>query len=246
MIQASLKGSLRLIGRSKKEAAFFVAASVLAAAIYPLACGLLGVEGAYSGAAGIKTHKVLGAAAYLPGLLLMAWFSAGLAGRLVMDALKGEAVSMAAYGNGWFLRKFAWDFFFLVLMWVPVWFISFGPKLVMAPLSLAWLLGGIFLGIRTSLWINISVAENISLPEALKRSFALTRGREWPLLFMALLPMAAGRLLGWSFGEMAGGGEAAAYYADAVFEAPALLAVAGAFAAYYASLVSEQGSGPRP
>ena len=238
------KESWRLIGRSKKEAAFFAAASVLASLIYPQVCAFLGLEGAYSGDAGIKTQRLLGAAAYLPGLILTAWFSAGLAGRLVMDAVKGEAGSMALYGNGWFLRKFVWDLFFMLLMWVPVWFLSVGPKLVIGLISFAWLLGGIFLAVRSSLWINISVAENTGLLEALKRSFTMSAGREWTLLFMGLIPVAAGRMLGWAFGKMAGSGEAAAYYANALFEAPASLAVAGAFAAFYVSLVSRTEAAP--
>jgi hypothetical protein len=244
MIKASFKESWRLIGRSKKEAAFFCAAWLLASVLYPQVCAILGLEGAYSGDAGIKTNKLRGAIAYLPGIVLTAWVSAGLAGRLVMDALKGEAVSMAAYGNGWFLRKFAWDLFFMLLMSVPLWFLSFGSKLLMALFALVWLAGGIFLAVRSSLWINISVAEKRGLPEAVKLSFALTRGREWTLVFMGLLPMAAGRLLGWSFGELAGGGEAASYYANALFEAPAALAIGGAFAAFYASLAVNPAGGP--
>lgn len=232
MIRHSIHEAYRLIGRSKKAAALYLGASLVSSWLYVFMCGQLGLAGAYAGAEAVKAEPVKGLITYLPGIAVLAWFAAGTTGRFVMDALKGEAEGLPRYANGWFFRKAGWDLIFMFLMWVPMWFMALKfPGVIVV--SLAWMVAALWLGVRVSLWLNISITEDLGLPEALKRSYALTRGRVWTLVMIGVVPMIAAKLLSWLVTAAFSAQGGAAYYTKAFFEGAAGVVVIGAFAAAY-------------
>ena len=234
MIAESIKESYRLIGRSRAEALFYIGASLLAAWLYIYTCGLLGLEGTYAGNTALKSSPTKALIAYLPGMAVLAWFAAGLAGRLIMDAYKGAPESMLVYARGWYFRKLGWDVFFAALMWLPMPLLASGMP--SALLGVAWFFAVIWLGVRVSLWLNISVTENLGLPESLKRSYALTKDRVWTLLMVGGIPMISANLLNWAISRIISGGPALEYYLKSFFDGAGMLVATGAFAAIYVKI----------
>lgn len=235
MIAESLKESYRLIGRSKAEALFYLGASLLAAWLYIYTCGLLGLEGTYTGNTALKASPLKALTGYLPGMAVFAWFAAGLAGRLIMDASKGAPGDMMVYARGWYFRKLGWDVFFAALMWAPLPLLTSGTP--GALLGVAWFFAVIWLGVRASLWLNISVTENLGLQESLKRSYALTADRVWTLLLVGGIPMISANLLSWTIYKIISGGPVVEYYLKSFFDGVGMLVATGAFAAIYVKIV---------
>ncbi len=235
MILEAWKGALGLIARSRGEALSYVAATVFGGWFYILVCGALGVAEPYSVNQAVKAAPGLTLIAYLPGMLVGAWFGAGLAGRMIMHALGGSAERMTFYVGKWFGRKLRWDLFFMLVMFLPV------PVLVMVPAGLLfaipWMLAALWLGVRFALWLNISVEGDLPLIESLKRSFTVTEGRFFQLLFITALPMGALRSLHWLVSKAAPG-EVVLFYLKFLFDGMGYALVLGALAFFYARLSS--------
>ena len=218
MIEHSLYKACGLIIRSKKETAIYIAAALASAWLYVFTCGLLGVDGAYVMDEAMKSSPAKACLAYLPGLLLMAWFSAGLTGRVTVHAAGGEAAGLARYANAWYLRKAGWDFLYISLTWVAMWFMSvkfFGYIFV----SSAWLIAAIWLSLRVALWLNIGIIEGLGILEAAKRSYALMRGRVWQLIIISAFPMVVAKALAMLINKLAASPAGLAYYVGEFFSA---------------------------
>ncbi|KAF0124886.1 MAG: hypothetical protein FD189_2151 [Elusimicrobia bacterium] len=233
MIFESWKGAFGLMARSRGEAVSYVAATVFGAWLYILACGALGVAGPYSMNQAMKAEPGLTFIAYLPGMLIGAWFGAGLAGRMIMHALGGSAEKMAFYAGKWFGRKLGWDVSFALILFLPVLLLVMMPAGLL--LAIPWMLAALWLGVRFALWLNISVEGDLPLIESLKRSFAVSEGRFFQLLFITALPMGALRLLHWLVSKAAPG-EAVLFYLKFLLEGMAYALIIGAVACFYAKI----------
>jgi hypothetical protein len=236
--------AFRLLGRSKKEAGIYLAAFIAESWLYVFMCGVLGVEGAYAGFGAVKENLLMGLLAYLPGILFLSWFAAGLGGRLIMHAVKGEADGLVKYANGWFLRKAGWELFFVCLMWLPMWLLPLKFTGV-AFVALAIMLSFLWFSLRVSFWLNFSVSQELGLVEALGRSYALTRGRVGTLILLGGLPMLAAKSLSWAIVKAASAQGGAEYYVKALFEGTAGMVVMAAYAAAYLKL-KEAGPAAEP
>lgn len=71
--------------------------------------------------------------------------------------------------------------------------------LIIVLLALALLVFSIFISIKLSLWFTAMVVENLSLIDALKKSFRTTKGRFWPILGITLLVQICGSVVGMLF-----------------------------------------------
>ena len=206
--------------------------------LYVFACGLLGVNGAYAGGEAMKANPAKACLSCLPGLLLMAWFSAGLTGRVTVHAAGGEADGLARYANAWYLRKAGWEFLYICLTWAGMWFMSikfFGYIFVAS----AWLITGIWLSLRAALWLNIGIIEGLDMVEAVKRSYALMRGRVWQLIVISAFPMVVAKALATLINKFAASPAGLAYYVGEFFEAAAAVVVIGAYAAAYLKIKTD-------
>ncbi|MBI5744789.1 MAG: hypothetical protein HY952_09605 [Elusimicrobia bacterium] len=232
MIQASLEGSLKLINRSRKEAALYAAVSVAAALLYSLMCAALGAGPAYGPELEGAGHGLRrGFLAYLPGMVLSAWFLAGLAGRFTAHAGGRQADGLARCAKAWFLPVAVVEIGFAFLMWLAVFFLRFKP-FIGAFIALAWLAAGVWLMVRLSLWLNAGFDEDISARRALERGWELTRGRAWTVLAVAGVPMAAASLLAWIFGTLSAPASVV-YYVESALEGCAGVVSAGGLASLY-------------
>ena len=225
----------RLIGRSRRESMCYMTVYLATAGLYILMCRLLGLDGAYGGVEILKTSPVKGLVAYLPGIVVGAWFAAGLAGRYTIDALTGAPEGMACYANGWFLRKLAADSLITGAMWVPVLFIV-PVSFIRVVFAAMWIFAAAWMGLRIAFWLNISIVENLSLIESMKRSYALTRGQALRLLILAGVPRVSVSILSWAIGKVLPGQAALMYYIKAMLEGAAMMFITGVVVALYIEL----------
>ncbi len=241
MIQKSIEQGYGLLRRVPGPAAACLAAAAVTYWLYALACGWLGVAGVYAGGKELTSSFRGGFLAYLPGMLLAAWFSAGLTPLVTLLGLKREAGPLFSYSRAWFLPKAAWDILFLSWLWVPMLFLKadfFGSTL----LALVWMVTGIWFAVRLALWLN-AAAEGLPLKAAFLRSWELTRGRVWTVVMTAALPMLAGRLPGWAIKAFLPEGSASAYYVNGFFEGLGGLLSLFALTALYLNMAA---AGPLP
>lgn len=235
VIFESLRKSFRLIGRSRSEAMLYLGVTLLASWLYVLFCGMMGLEGAYTRGAD-ESSPLRSFFAYLPGVIILTWFATGIAGRMIMCALKGEAEEMGVYARGWYFRKLGWDVFFMLLMVVPVPLLAFGVPGVL--LAICWVITGMWIGVRTALWLNFSVSENLRLVESLKRSYSMTDGWVWRLLLICFIPLILTKAVAWLGAKAIPGNVVFAYYVESLLEGVGILVVMGAFAAVYVKIKS--------
>lgn len=231
------KESFRLIGGSGKETGVYLAASLAAAGLYVLMCAWLGLGSAYDSHAAAKDNPFRMLIAYLPGVVLSAWFAAGLGGRFSIDAIGGAPEGMTRYARGWYLRKLGGDSLFIVVMWVPVLFIVIS-SLGSAVAAVGWMVVAFWLGFRVALWFNISVVEELGLIAAMRRSYAMTFGQVPRLLLLGGAPMLTARFLGWTAGKLLPGQAGLVYYLKSVLDGVAMVVVMGVVAAIYSELRS--------
>lgn len=178
----------KLFRRSGKEAGFYIAACLLSAGLYVLMCEMLGLEGAYTGMASFKASPAKSFIALIPEVIVTAWFAAGLTGRFTMDALTGAPEGMTLYAKGWFFRKLIADSVVAGAMWGPLLLLVIIP-FASSVLALIWLLAAGWLSLRIALWLNISVAENRGLLEAMRCSFDVTAAQALRILFLVGGPL---------------------------------------------------------
>lgn len=231
------KESFRLIGGSGKETGVYLVTSLAAAGLYVLMCAWLGLGGAYDSHAVIKDSPFRTLIAYLPGVVLSAWFAAGLAGRFTIDAIGGAPEGMTRYARGWYLRKLGGDSLFMAVMWVPVLFLVIS-SLGSAVAAVVWLIVAFWLGFRVALWFNISVVEELGLIDAMRRSYSMTSGQVPRLLLLGGAPMVTARFLGWTAGTLLTGQTALVYYIKSVLDGVAMVVIMGVVAAIYSELRS--------
>lgn len=241
MIQKSIEQGYGLLRRARGGAAIYLAAAAIAPALYALACRSMGFEGVYSGSEEVSRSFRGGFLAYLPGLVLSAWFVAGLTPLVTLLGLKKEAGPMFAYSKAWFLPKTAWDFLFLAWLWIPMTFLKAG-FFGSTPLALVWMVAGMWVGIRTAVWLN-AAADGLPLKAAFLRSWELTRGRVWTIVMTAALPMLAARVPGWLIKAFLPEGSASGYYVNGFFEGLGAVLALFALAALYVNLAA---AGPLP
>lgn len=225
----------RLFKRSGKEAGFFVAACLVSAGLYVLLCGIIGVEGAYAGYLSLKASPVKSLIADLPGSIVTAWFAAGLAGRFTMDALTGAPEEMTRYAKGWFFRKLIFDSVVMGLIWGPLLFLIRMP-FHSTLLTVVWLLGAAWLSLRLSLWLNVSVTENLGLFEALKRSYTITRAQVSRIFILAGAPLISAGILSRVLSKVLPGQTVLVYYLQALLDSAASAFTMGIFAVIYVEL----------
>lgn len=189
------KEALRLIRRSWKETAVLVAASAASEAVFILICLALGISYDFQTAYdALKAHRQSALLAMLPGVFIMAWFEAGLAGRIAMDALSGAPESMVHYAKGWFLRNLFASFLvsggFLLLLVL----FSAVPKVGMG-LMLGWTCFAVWLMLRIALWQAAMFIEDLPPVEAMRRSYSLTPGSALLMGLIIIVPYFAMSLL---------------------------------------------------
>ncbi len=234
-----------LISGSGKEAGIYLAACLAAAGLYMLTCRALGLVTWNDPYAALKASPVKGFLAFLPGMIVTAWFSAGLAGRFTMGALSGAPKEMGFYSKGWFLRKLAAETLLALLMWVPVLLLLFMP-FAGALFCFIWFIAAAWFGLRISLWLNASVAENLSFVDAAHRSFEISKGQVPRFLILGAVPMLAAGLLKWLLGKALPGQAVLLYYSVSVVEGAGAIFVMGIFAALYLELQAAPAAAPVP
>lgn len=231
----SYNESYNLIKRSATGGALYIAACLISAGSYVLMCRFLGLNGGYDSYAVIKASPLKGLTAYLPGIILTAWFAAGLAGRYTMDVLTGTPEGIKYYASGWFFRKLIADFFVTFIIWLPVLallFVPFGGVVF----AFVWILFAAWLGIRLALWLNVSVAENLGLVAAMKRSFVIMDGQILRIMLLTCIPMIIARALAWLLGKTLPGQVVLVYYSRSLLEGAATVFVLGILAGQYCKL----------
>ncbi len=237
-MNSSYSKAYKLLGRSGKEAAWFIAAGLVSSGLYVLVCGLIGLEGAYAGYASFKDSPPLkGLIAGLPGDIFTAWFAAGLAGRFTMDALSGAPEGMLHYAKGWFLRKVIADTVVMGLIWGPVMFLIKTPS-HSTLLTLCWILGAGWLSLRLPLWLNASVAENLGLFEAMKRSYTITSAQVLRIIILAGAPLILAGILSKLLSKILPGQTVPLYYFKSLLDSAAAAFTMGIFAVLYLELRS--------
>lgn len=225
----------RLFKRSGKEAGYFIAACLVSAGLYMLMCGILGVEGAYAGYRSLKASPVKSLIADLPRSIVTAWFAAGLAGRFTMDALTGSPEEMTRYAKGWFFRKLIADTVVMGLIWLPLLFLVKAPS-PSALLIVVWMLAAAWLSLRIPLWLNASVAENLGLFEALKRSYTITSAQVLRIFILAGAPLISAGILARVLRKALPGQIVLAYYLESLLDSAASAFAMGVFAVIYVEL----------
>jgi len=240
MIKHSFKEAFRLIGRSRKETGIYLLSLLLCGAIYVALCGALGLGDAYlEEVKSIKDSPLRGLIAYLPGFIASAWFAAGITGRFVMDAFKGEPDSMTHYANGWFTRNLAAEALFTVIFFIPG-VISLSGNKVAAALALCCLVIAAWFALRLSLWLNASFVENLGVFKAMRRSYAVSVRNMWGLLVLIVLPFLAVAPVDVLIGKLLSGRPALGYLLRELMNGLASAVMIAALAAAYISLVSEK------
>ena len=234
-MSSSYSEAYRLLGRSGKEAGWFLAACLVSAGLYVLMCGFMGLEGVYAGFPPPKDSLAKSILADLPGSIVTAWFAAGLAGRFTMDALTGAPEGMTRYAKGWFLRKLIVDTVVMGFIWGPLLFLIRMPS-HSALLTLAWMLPACWLSLRISLWLNASVAENLDLFEAIKRSYALTSAQALRIFMLAGAPFILTGILVKLLSKMLPGQTVLVYYLKSMLNGAAAVFIMGLFTALYVEL----------
>lgn len=225
----------RLIRRSGKEAVFYIAACLVSAGLYVFLCDILGLEGAYTGLTTFKTSPVKSLIATIPEIIVSAWFAAGLTGRLTVDALTGAPEEMTHYAKGWFFRKLISDTIVAGAMWGPLFFLVIIP-FASPVLALVWLLAAGWLGLRIALWLNISVAENQGLLEAMRSSFDVTAAQALRILLLVGGPLISAVLVAKLIGKVLAGQAAAAYYLKSLLNSAVAVFAMGILAVIYLEL----------
>lgn len=233
------KKALEAAVRSKKDAALYLAACLVSGAIFALLCRSMGLDG-YQVNVVMKEAPTRALAASLPGMVLTAWLGAGLVGRFTAHALGVPEKEFFHYANGWFLRKLAADLLLALVMWVPLVILAALPG-SFGFFAVAWFGITVWLVLRVSLWLNASVEHDLSFPEAMRRSYAITKGLVPRIFMLSVVPMAAARSLIWLIGRALPRQAAAVYYSRNLFEGLAALVVMGALASLYASLPLRKG-----
>ena len=237
MIRYSFTEAFRLISRSRRESALFLAAAALSSVLYILACLALGIGYDHQTTLdALRVAPLKGALAMAPGGLVMAWFGAGISGRLAMDAFKGAPEPLTTYANGWFMRYLAGSlllnggFLAVLLTFNAV------PKPEGMGLMAAWSLFCLWLLVRVCLWEAAMFIDGLSPVAAMRRSYSVSRGSALKLgavvflLFLLLsVVMKLAGLLPWT-------GPLSLTVARDVLESGILVVAAGAFAAAYLKL----------
>jgi hypothetical protein len=231
------KESFRLIGGSGKETCVYLVASLAASGLYVAMCAGLGLGGGYDSHAVIKDTPFRALIAFLPGIVVSAWFAAGLAGRFTIDAMGGTPEAMERYARGWFLRKLGGDSLVMVAVWVPV-LLLIVSSFASVVAAVGWMIVAFWLGFRVVLWFNISVVEELGLIDAMRRSYAMTSGQVLRLLLLGGAPMLTARFLGWTAGTLLPGQMALVFYIKSVLDGAALVVIMGVVAAIYRELRS--------
>ncbi len=233
----SYSEAYKLLGRSGKEAGFYIAASLVSAGLYTLMCGMLGLEVAYTGVTSFKASPMKSFIALTPEIIVTAWFAAGLAGRLTMDALTGAPEELTSYAKGWFFRKLIADTVVAGALWGPLLLLVIIP-FASPVLALVWLLAAGWLGLRIALWLNISVAENRGLLEAMRSSFDLTATQALRILFLAGGPIISTVFLSKLLGKALAGQAVLVYYLKTLLDSSAAVFAMAVLAALYLELKS--------
>lgn len=189
MIMHSFREAFRLISRSRRESALFLAAAAASSVLYILACLALGIRYDYQTTFdALKGDQFRALLAMLPGVLLMVWFGAGISGRLAMDALKGAPESLTVYAKGWFLRYLAGvlllegSFMAVLLLFSAV------PRPVGLGLMAGWSAFYVWLLVRVSLWAAVMFMDALPPLEAMRRSYAVSNGSALALGVIFFLP----------------------------------------------------------
>ncbi len=189
------KEAFRLIRRFWKEATVLLAASLASEAIFILICLALGISYDYQTTYdALKAHQQKALLALLPGIFIMAWFEAGLVGRIAMDALTGAPESMVYYAKGWFFRNLfgsvliSGGFLLLLILFQAV------PKVGIG-LMLGWTCFAVWFMIRITLWQAAMFIEDLPPLEAMRRSYSLTPGSALMLGLILFVPYLAMSLL---------------------------------------------------
>jgi hypothetical protein len=238
MIENSLKEAFRLIGRSRKEVAIYMAASLVCGGISVLMCKVLGIDYTASDSfQNMKTMPIKVLAASIPGGIILAWFEAGLTGRVVFDAFKGELGDMTRYANGWFLRNLASEAIFKGISAIMV-VAAFSGNKPGALIAGICLLAVTWLVFRVSLWLNASFVENLGLFQAMKRSYAVSAGNLWRLIILIIAPAFAADILKRLIVKLLPGQTTLVYILKDLTHALSSVVVIGALAAIYVALTA--------
>lgn len=228
----------RLLRRSGKEAGFYIAACLLSAGLYVLLCEILGLEGAYTGMASFKAGPVKSLIALIPEVIVTAWFAAGLAGRLTVDALTGAPEGMARYAKGWFFRKLIADSVVAGALWGPLLLLIIVP-FAGPVVALIWLLVAGWLSLRIALWLNISVVENRGLLEAMRSSYDVTAAQALRILLLAGGPLISAMFLSRLIIKALPGKVVLAYYLKSLLNGTAAVFAMAVLAVIYLELRSK-------
>lgn len=226
-----------LISRSAKESWLYLLACPVTSLLYILTSKAMGLPASYDPFSIMKISPIKGLIAFLPGVALTSWLAAGLVGRLTSDALKSDTKAMSHYANGWFLRKMIADSLFICVMWMPVLFFVIIP-FASAVLALVWMVVAAWLGLRISLWLNASIAEDLGLIDAVQRSFNITPGHAPRILILAGIPTLIAFALSWSIHKLLPAQAALHFYLKSLLDGIAAVAMMGIFAAVYVELRS--------
>jgi hypothetical protein len=237
MIRHSFTEAFRLISRSRRESALFLAAAALSSVLYILACLALGISYDYQTTLdSIKANPLKGAIAMVPGGLVMAWFGAGISGRLAMDAFMAAPETLTAYAKGWFLRYLAGSLLlnggFLAVLLV----FNAVPRPEGMGLMAAWSLFCLWVLVRVCLWEAAMFIDGLSPVAAMRRSYSVSSGSALKLGVIVFLPFLILSVLMKLAGLLPWTGPLSLTVARDVFEGAILVVAAGAFAAAYLKL----------
>lgn len=237
MIMHSFREAFRLISRSRRESALFLAASAASSVLYILACLALGIRYDYQTTFdALKAGQFRALLAMLPGILILTWLSAGLFGRLAMDALKGAPESLTAYAKAWFPRFLAGSLLLNGGFMAVLLLFSAVPRPVGLGLMAGWSVFCVWLLVRVSLWQASMFMDALPPLQAMRRSYAVSCGSALALGVIVFLPYLVTSSLMELASRLQWTGPAYLTVARDVLEDAVVVLTAGAYAAAYLKL----------
>jgi len=227
------KKTYELIMRSKEGAFLYLMTCAVGVALYMLVTIALGLPNAYDTSALFKENLWKALVSVLPGIVLIAWFSAGIIGIFTKQALGLMPREITYYANHWFLRKIIIQILFICIFSFAFIFFFIPHTIILA---IIWLIAAIWISLRLSLWLNASVDRDLCLGESLKRSFSLTRGYAFRLLILFGVPALIISLFGQLFEKAISGHGMAILFSKSIFQGLTQIIVMAICAAVYAEI----------
>ncbi len=237
MIKHCFKEAFRLISRSRRESALLLGAAAFSSGLYILACLALGISYDFQTTLdAVRANPLKGALAMVPAGLIMAWFEAGITGRLAMDAATGEPANFSFYAKGWFLRYLAGSlilnggFLAVLLLFYAV------PRPAGLGLMAGWSVFCLWLMVRVCLWAAAMFIDGLPPVAAMRRSYSVSNGSALKLAVVFFLPFVLMSALLKLASLLPGAGPLSLTVARDVLENGVGVITAGAFAAAYLKL----------